>query len=134
MSVSRKIISSSHEIKGKEHCYYAEWEISDYENKVLTVMENIDGNNACLTLRGSLRNETAMLFQDELTALATVDVDVKLDCSELISMSNACKIALIRIQQMMDKNRRGTLTLTKLSDTVRKDLEAQGVDGCLSIK
>lgn len=134
MSISRTIVSSTHELKENRHCYAAEWVLSDAGSRILTVKETIEENEANVVLNGSLRSDTLFFFKDELTALATVDVDVIIDCSELKKISNVCQKALIEVQQLMDSIRRGTLTLTKLPESILQDFEASGAAGSLMIE
>ena len=134
MSISRSFISSTHEPKENRDCYAAEWVLSDAGSRILTVRETIEGNEASIVLEGSLRSDTQFFFKDELTALATVDVDVIIDCSELKKISNACQKALIEVQHLMDSIRRGTLTLCKVPEEILKEFKASGADGSLNIE
>lgn len=134
MSISRSFISSTQEQKDNRHCYASEWVLSDAGTRILTVKETVEENEANIALDGSLRSDTLFYFKDELTALATVDADVLIDCSELKKISNVCQKALIEVQQLMDSIRRGTLTLCKVPEAILKDFEASGAAGSLMIE
>ena len=71
---------------------------------------------------------------DELLALATVDADVTLELDALQSISNSAQKALIKTQQMMDRLKRGTLTLTKLPNEIAENFQKSGISGALMIE
>lgn len=104
------------------------------ETEIFAMAESVAGSAASISLCGALRSDTALDFQDELYALATLGLDVVLDFSAVTYLSTACQRALITVQQKMDTMKKGSLMLTGLPPTLLAALEETGMTELLQIK
>ncbi len=82
----------------------------------------------------SLRRDTEHWFNDELVALSTVGMDIYVDCQDIRYMANACKLALLSVQQKMDSMNRGTLTLRNVPPELYEDFEKTNLHELLMIE
>ena len=108
--------------------------LMDGDTELMAMEESADGNTVSVSLRGNLRSETALDFQDELCALATLGMDVTLDFEQVQYLSVACQRALETVQQKMDTMKKGSLVLTRLSQALLSALEETGMTELLQIK
>lgn len=108
--------------------------LMDGDTELMAMEEAAEGNAVSVNLRGNLRSEAALDFQDELCALATLGMDVTLDFGQVQYLSVACQRALVTVQQKMDTMRKGSLVLTRLSQLLLSTLEETGMTELLQIK
>lgn len=108
--------------------------LSDGTELVLTMKEVQDDAGVLVSLNGSLRSDTVHDFQDELVALATLGLDMRLDFSKITYLSYACMQALLVVQQKMDSMGRGSLTLIKIPPAILAEMESTGISELLVIE
>lgn len=106
----------------------------DGQKEILRINEIQEQNVVKIKLDGSLRSETAYDFQDELTALAILGMDLQLDFEKVTYLSAACVQVMLKLQQKMDDIGRGTLTLVKLPETIYAELQSTGTSELLMIE
>ena len=87
------------------------WSLVDGGATVLSVKEIAEGLNVAVCVSGSLRSDTEAAFSDELLALCSVGCGIIIDCKELKDISYTCQLVLLKIQQEIDSNGKGSLVL-----------------------
>ena len=103
--------------------------------EVLLLEEAADQGTAVrLTPRGRLTNALTLAFRDELNALATMNVDIILDMSDLSYIGHMCVEALVDVQRKMDQYNKGSLTLTNVSSGILETFKSLGVSDLLEIE
>lgn len=107
--------------------------LSDETAPVLTLKETQDDAGVLVGMEGSLRSDTVHDFQDELVALATLGLDMRLDFSKVTYLSYACMQTLLVVQQKMDSMGRGSLTLVKVPSAILAEMESTGISELLFI-
>ena len=110
------------------------WLLSEDGKTVLTVQETVKNSKVHFKLSGSLTNNTEHFVRDELGALATVGMDIIVDCSDLKYISNSCLLALLSVQQDMDQWKKGSLTLHSIPEDIYKQMKKQYLDELLWIE
>lgn len=110
------------------------WSLFEGEQVIITVKEAIDENVVRIQLIGSLRSDTQQFFQDELIALSTVGKDIVVDCKELQYIANSCQLALLNVQQKMDRMNKGSLTLCNVPASIYADFEKTNLHELLMIE
>ena len=103
-------------------------------NKVLSILEEEIENGVLLTLQGELRSDAAHELLDELTALATVGVNVVLDFEGVTFITSTILDALLTAQQTMDSMGKGTMLLRKLPQDIYYQFEKTGTSELLMIE
>ena len=101
---------------------------------VLTIREEEKENGVLMTLQGELRSDVAHELMDELTALATVGVNVVLDFAEVTFITSTILDVLLTVQQTMDTIGKGSLLLRKIPDKIFEQFEKTGVSELLLIQ
>ena len=134
MSIQRIIKKSSQSTEPGNNCCASCWSLMEEKDEIVSIEEEAKGRKVNIRVSGNLRSDTARYFEDELLALATVDADVTLELDALQSISNSAQKALIKTQQMMDRLKRGTLTLTKLPNEIAENFQKSGISGALMIE
>ena len=134
MSIQRIIKKSSQSTEPGNNCCASSWTLMEEKDEILFIEEEAKGRKVNIRVSGNLRSDTARYFEDELLALATVDADVTLELDALQSISNSAQKALIKTQQMMDRLKRGTLTLTKLPNEIAENFQKSGISDALMIE
>lgn len=108
--------------------------LSEDGKQLLEMKEVLDGNRVQISLNGSLPSSLVHDLQDELIALSTVGKDLFVDLSGVTYISNACRQALLYVQQQMDSMGTGSLTLQKLPDEIYREFEKIGLTELLMIE
>lgn len=134
MSIQRIIKKCSQSTEQGNNCCASCWTLMEEKVEILSIEEEAKGRKVNIRISGNLRSDTVRYFEDELFALATVDADVTLELDALQSISNSAQKALIKTQQMMDRLKRGTLTLTKLPNDIAENFQKSGIYGTLMIE
>ena len=101
---------------------------------VLTIVEEETENGLTMTLRGELRSDVAHELLDELTALATVGVNVVVDFAEVTYITSTILDVFLTVQQLMDSMQKGELVLRKLSAEIYREFEKTGTSELLIIE
>ena len=102
--------------------------------QVLSILEEEREDGVLLTLRGELRSDVAHELLDELTALATVGVQVTLDFAEVTFITATILDVLLTVQQTMDAMGKGSLVLRKLKPDIYHQFEKTGTSELLIIE
>lgn len=111
------------------------WLLSDNCKTILTVQETMKDTEILIGLTGSLRNDTEQFFQDELVALATVGMDIRVDCQKLDYICNSCMNALLSVQQKMDTMQKGgSLTLCNVPESIYAEMKKLNLHELLMIE
>lgn len=95
---------------------------------------NVQNNRIELLLSGSFRSEVVSSVQDELLALASLNIDILIDMHNLSYISNAAQEALLLTQQHMDKTRKGSFVLVNLPEKIYEDFDRIGLTQLLDIE
>ena len=105
------------------------WSLLDKKGiTVLTIKEFEDERQrTILAVSGDLRSDTVQNFKDELAAYASVGADITLDFAELKSISNACQMAILNVQQQMDDMNKGSVTLRNVPKEIYKVFETSNL-------
>ena len=110
------------------------WSLVENGKTILTVQEIEKDGEIRIGLTGSLRSDTKPFFQDELIALATVGMNMTLDCQGLQYISNSCMNALLSVQQRIDSMQKGgSLILYNVPDAIYSEMKKLNLHELLMI-
>lgn len=99
------------------------WSLSENGKTILTVQEIANNGEIQVGLTGSLRSDTEQFLQDELVALATVGMDIVVDCQGLNYIANSCMNALLSAQQKIDSMQKGnSLVLCNVPENIYSEM------------
>lgn len=102
--------------------------INNERDIFLTVNEQMEANNLCLiSLAGSISNEASSYVSDEIYALMSVGINVKLDLGKTEYISGKMMDSLIHLQRRSEDTELGTLPITHVT---RDIYEAMCEAGC----
>lgn len=101
---------------------------------VLTIEESETENGVLMVLKGELRSDVAHELADELTALATVGINIVVDFAEVTYITSTILDVFLTVQQLMDSMNKGTLALRKLPDDIYREFEKTGTSELLMIE
>lgn len=107
---------------------------SNGSDVVLVIEEEETENGLTMTLRGELRSGVAHELLDELTALATVGVNVVVDFAEVTYITSTILDVFLSVQQLMDSMRKGELVLRRMTDEIYREFEKTGTSELLIIE
>lgn len=102
--------------------------------QILSIKEEEIGNGVLMTLQGELRSDVAHELLDELTALATVGMNIVLDFEEVTFITSTILDVLLTAQQTMDSMGKGTMLLRKLQPDIFRQFEKTGTSELLMIQ
>ena len=102
--------------------------------QVLSIKEEENENGVLMTLVGELRSDVAHELLDELTALATVGVNIVLDFEGVTFITSTILDVLLTAQQTMDSLGKGTMLLQKLQPEIFRQFEKTGTSELLMIQ
>lgn len=98
----------------------------------MTIGKSVNGGKITLKIEGRLDTTTAPQL-DEVVAAAAADAkELVLDCETLAYVSSAGLRVILKAQKLM--NRKGTLKLTHVNETVMEVLEITGFVDILTIE
>lgn len=110
------------------------WSLTENGKTILTVQETEKDGGIRIGLTGSLRSDAEPFFQDELVALATVGMNMTIDCQGLDYIANSCMNALLSVQQKIDSMQKGgSLTLINVPDPIYSEMKKLNLDELLMI-
>ena len=115
-------------IEGDSICFF------DSSSNFLTIQEEEKEDSVLLTIAGELRSDVAHDLLDELIALATVGVNIRVDFGKVTYITPTVQHVFLRVQQKMDSMGKGTLTLRNLSQTIYHEFESTGTSELLMIE
>ena len=98
----------------------------------VTIRETIDEDTAIIAPDGRLTAEMVHDLEDELTSLALVCRDMRIELGAVQYISNSVIRTLLEVQHMVDA-RQGTLRLTKAGDEVWNRFEEMGLEEVFDI-
>lgn len=98
----------------------------------MTIDKKVNGSNVTLSIEGRLDTTTAPQLEEAVTAAAAEAKELVLDCGALAYVSSAGLRVILKAQKLM--NRRGTLKLTHVNETVMEVLEITGFTDILTIE
>ena len=101
---------------------------------VLTINEEETDAGILMALNGELRGDVAHELSDELTALATVGVNVVVDFSQVTYITSTILDVFLTVQQLMDSMGKGALVLRKLPDDIYREFDRTGTSQLLNIE
>lgn len=107
---------------------------SSGSNPVLTIEEEETEQGILMKLNGELRSDVAHELSDELTALATVGVNIVVDFSGVTYITSTILDVFLSVQQAMDTMRRGNLMLRSLPAGILREFERTGTSELLMIE
>ncbi len=110
------------------------WSLCDNGETIVSVKETVQENQVLIQVTGSLRSDTKHSFQDELIALTSVGKDIVIDCQGIQYMANSCQLALLNVQQTMDRMHKGSLTLRNVPKNLYADFERINLHELLMIE
>ena len=102
------------------------------EKTNMTIEKTANGANITLKIIGRLDTTTAPELETAVTAAAGEAKALVLDCAELASVSSAGLRVILKAQKLM--NRKGTLKLTHVNETVMEVLDITGFSDILTIE
>lgn len=117
-------------IKMKDDCMH----FYDQDTLILSVEETETDSGILMTLKGSLRSDTAHHIQDELDAFTTVGVRVTMDLSGVTFLAPSVLNALLNAQQLIEYLHQGELRLRKIPDTIYAEMDETGITELLVIE
>lgn len=100
---------------------------------IMEIRERISEGIAELSLSGELRSDISQVLEDELLALASVDLSISVSCSELRYISAASIKAFIEVEKAVERNN-NTLKLVQLTSEVFLAFEKTGANDLLLIE
>ncbi len=93
-----------------------------------------DENTILIKAKGIMNADTLHDFQDELTALTYLGLDLLIDFEDVNYLSSGCVQVLVDIQQKMDRQKKGNLALRKMPDALMRELESIGASELLDVE
>ena len=98
----------------------------------MTIEKTQNGRKIMLKIIGRLDTTTAPQLEEAVTAAAAEAKELVLDCAALDYVSSAGLRVILKAQKLM--NRKGTLKLTHVNETVMEVLEITGFCDILTIE
>ena len=108
--------------------------LMDRDDTVLRITETIQGREARIALEGDLRSDTALALGDELKTLALLDHALSVDLQKVTGLSTSCCRAFLSVQQMIDNNEKGSLTLVRIPAAILQKMGTTGLTALLQIE
>lgn len=102
--------------------------------QILKITEEETEYGILMAISGELRSETAHELLDELTALATVGVQVVVDMAEVTFITSTILDVFLTVQQTMDTMGKGALVLRKMPPQIYHQFEQTGTAELLMIE
>lgn len=102
--------------------------------RILSIKEEETENGVLMTLQGELRSEVAHELLDELTALATVGMNIILDFEGVVFITSTILDVLLTAQQTMDSMGKGAMLLRKIQPDILSQFERTGTSELLMIQ
>lgn len=109
-------------------------EILSGDKVVISLSEEMIDDAMNIKVSGEILNEVAHDFEDEVMASFSVCKNVKIDLGEVNYIASLAMRALLSVQQIVDETDESSLTITRLSDEVKKVFEEAGFMDILSIE
>ena len=105
-------------------------------NDLVLSLEEVqqDEKTIAIKLNGILNSDALHDFQDELTALTYLGLDLLIDFESVTYLSSGCVQVLVDIQQKMDRQGKGHLILRKMPDALMKELDSTGASELLDVE
>lgn len=102
--------------------------VNDSGDTFLSVQEHMETNRMCLiSLDGSISNEASSIISDEIYALMSVGISIKLDFGKTEYISGKMMDSLIHLQRRSEDTDLGTLPIMHVT---RNIYEAMCEAGC----
>lgn len=98
----------------------------------MTIEKVANGGKITLKIEGRLDTTTAPQLEEVVVSSAAEAKELVLDCDALAYVSSAGLRVILKAQKLM--NRKGTLKLTHVNETVMEVLEITGFCDILTIK
>lgn len=98
----------------------------------MTIEKIANGGQIALKIIGRLDTTTAPQLEEAVVAATAEAKELVLDCAELAYVSSAGLRVILKAQKLM--NRKGTLKLTHVNETVMEVLDITGFSDILTIE
>lgn len=109
-------------------------EILSDGNVIMSVAEEMKGNEMLISISGEIRNETAHEFEDELMAAFSVCGNIRISFEKTTYIASLAMRTLLSVQQLVDEKDGASLVITGVNGIVREIFDDAGFFDILTVE